>query len=431
MNEWLLIIIVILLSGFFSGTEIAFVSANRLKLELRARKNTLSSRYLAYFLRNPESFMSTTLIGNNVVNVAYATLMTLFLTSPIMAYYSQVFGVAPSEATILIIQTTLASLLIMVFGEVLPKAMFRTYPDVFISFLSTPLRILSWLFYPFVVGANTIAKFIIGLFQEEEVKVDEYFRRSDIELLFREIGGEYHNGDLDADDSEILTNVLELQNIRVKESMVPRTEIIALEKTATIREALETFIASGFSKLPVYEESIDNIIGVVFAYDLFKEPEKLSDIIRPVKHVPSSQRAKTLLAEFRQLNISLAIVIDEYGGTAGLVTIEDLLEEVVGDIQDEYDEDDEFIKKLNENTWLISGNVEIDDLIHAHPDLPIPESEYDDYETIAGFIIHESGKIPKLNEEVVIGDLKFIITKATQTRIEVVKLQRMDANSQM
>jgi CBS domain containing-hemolysin-like protein len=430
MTEWLLIAIVVLLSGFFSGSEIAFVSANRLKLELRARKNTMSGRFLTYFVRNPDSFMSTTLIGNNIVNVAYATLMTLFLTDSLENSYEAIIGAYPSEAMVLVMQTTIASLIIMVFGEVLPKAMFRTYPDVFIAFLSVPLRVLSILFYPFVLFTNSIARVLINLIQKEPAQVEEFFRRSDIELLFREIGADTNgSSDLDADDSEILTNVLELHNIRVKESMVPRTEIVALEKTATIREATDTFIASGFSKLPIYEESIDNIIGVVFAYDLFRQPDKLSDIIRPVKHVPGSQRAKALLAEFRLQNVSLSIVIDEYGGTAGLVTIEDLLEEVVGDIQDEYDEDDEFIKKLNDHTWLISGNVEIDDLNDSHPEIAISESDTDDYETVAGYIIHLGGRIPKLNEEVIIGDYRFIITKATQTRIEVVKMQRLDAST--
>lgn len=429
MTEWLLITIVVLLSGFFSGSEIAFVSANRLKLELRARKNTLSARFLSYFVRNPDSFMSTTLIGNNIVNVAYATLMTLFLTDNLEHYYEAFTGSVPSEAMVLTMQTTVASLIIMVFGEVLPKAMFRTYPDVFIAFFSVPLRFMSWVFHPFVLFTNSIARTLINLIQKEPARVEEFFRRSDIELLFREIGNDSNGkSDLDADDSEILTNVLELQNIRVKECMVPRTEVVALEKSATIREATDTFIASGFSKLPIYEDSVDNIIGVVFAYDLFIQPESLSDIIRPVKHVPGSQRAKSLLAEFRQQNITLAIVIDEYGGTAGLVTIEDLLEEVVGDIQDEYDEEDEFVRKLNESTWLISGNVEIDDLNDAHPELTLPESDTDDYETVAGYIIHIAGRIPKLNEEIIIGNFRFTITKATPTRIEVVKLQLLDTD---
>lgn len=420
MIEWLLIIFILLLSGFFSGTEIAYVSANRLKLEIRAMKNTLSARNLGYFLRNSEAFLSTTLIGNNVVNVLYATLMTLFLISPINYWYGYAFGVDPSDITVLIIQTTIASFLVMVFGEVLPKAVFRTYPDLFISALSVPLRICSYFFSPLVYLSNKAAGSLIRIFQKDAPAVEEFFRRSDIELLFREIGDD-NNGDLDKDDSEILTNVLELQNIRVKESMIPRTEIVAVEKGSSVQEALQTFIDSGFSKLPVYEESIDNIIGVIIAYDLFKDPKTIDEIIRPIKHVPSSQRSKTLLAEFRRLNVSMAVVIDEYGGTAGLVTIEDLIEEVVGDIQDEYDEEDNFIKQLSDNTWLISGSFEIEDINDQFPQIKIHQEDTD-YETIAGYIIHEAGRIPQLNEEIIINQHKFIITKSTRTRIEVVKL---------
>lgn len=420
MNEWLLIIFMLLLSGFFSGTEIAYVSANRLKLEIRARKNTISAKNLGFFLRNPEAFMSTTLIGNNIVNVLYATLMTFFLTAPINHWYEIAIGNFPSDITILIIQTTIASLLVMVFGEVFPKAIFRTYSDLFISVLSLPLRVCSYLFSPLVFLSNKAARSLIGLFQKDAPPMEEYFRRSDIELLFKEIGDD-NNGDLDKEDSEILTNVLELQNIRVKESMIPRTEIVAVEKGSTVQVALQTFIDSGFSKLPVYEESIDNIVGVIIAYDLFKDPKTLDEIIRPIKHVPSSQRSKTLLAEFRRLNVSMAVVIDEYGGTAGLVTIEDLIEEVVGDIQDEYDEEDNFIKQLSDTSWLISGSFEIEDINGQFPQINIHQEDYD-YETIAGYIIHQAGRIPQLNEEIIINQHKFIITKATRTRIEVVKL---------
>lgn len=424
MNEWLLIAITLVLSGLFSGTEIAYVSANRLKLEIRARKNSIGAPHLTFFLRNPESFMATILIGNNIVNVAYATLMTLFLTSPIIDSYQHYFDVEPTGVTVLVLQTTIASILIMIFGEIIPKAMFRTNPDLFMSVLSLPIRVCSWFFSPLVYISNKAAKQIIGLFQQDEDPVTEYFRRSDIELLFKEIGDD-NNGDLDREDSELLSNVLELQNIRVKESMIPRTEIVAVEDTATVTEARNKFIESGFSKLPVYHENMDNIVGVIFAYDLFKDPKDLKDIIRPVKHVPSSQKSKALLSDFRKLNTSLAIVIDEYGGTAGLVTIEDLLEEVVGDIQDEYDDDDNFIKKLSENTWLLSGSVEIEDLIDEYPEVKIIQND-STYETIAGYIIHESGRIPKLNEEVILGNIKFVITKATQTRIEVVKLMILE-----
>jgi putative hemolysin len=425
MLEWLLIIIIILLSGFFSGTEIAYVSANRLKLEIRARKNTMGARHLSYFLRNPDAFLSTTLIGNNIINVLYATLMTLFLTQPIIDVYQYISASIPSEVTILVIQTTITSIIIMIFGEVLPKTMFRTYPDFLVAILSPPLRFLSYVFSPLVYVANNASAFLIGLIQKESPNVEEFFKRSDIELIFREIGGD-NNGDLDKDDSEILTNVLELQNIRVKDSMIPRTEIVAVEMGSSVKEALDLFISSGFSKLPVYEENLDNIVGVVIAYDLFKEPKLLNDIIRPIKHVPSSQRSKTLLAEFQKQNVSMAVVIDEYGGTAGLVTIEDLIEEVVGDIQDEYDEEENFIKPLDENSWLISGSYEIEDLLDEYSQIQLPMDEDSDFETLAGYIIHHCGRIPKLNEEIVIGHYKFIITKSTRTRIEVVKLIIID-----
>ena len=386
MIEWLLIILMLVLSGFFSGTEIAYVSANRLKLEIRARKNNFGARHLEYFLRNPESFLSTTLIGNNIVNVLYATLMTIFLTDTINNWYFTFSGDFPTEVILLVIKTTVASFFVMVFGEVIPKAMFRTYPDLLISVLSTPLRFLNILFKPFISVATSASKLLIQIFYKDVSVVEDFFKLSDIELLFREIGGD-NTGDMDKEDSEILTNVLELQNVRVRDSMIPRTEIVAVEKDATIKEALQLFISSGFSKLPVYEENLDNIVGVIIAYDLFKDPKSLNEITRSIKHVPSSQKSKTLMAEFQNQNISMAIVIDEYGGTAGLVTIEDLIEEVVGDIHDEYDEEENFIKKINESTWLISGSYEIEDIVEEYPQLHLPV-DVDEYETIAGYIIH-------------------------------------------
>jgi CBS domain containing-hemolysin-like protein len=258
------------------------------------------------------------------------------------------------------------------------------------------------------------------LVKDAEV-VESYYRRQDVEMIFKELRDGGGSEDIDEDDSEILHNVLELSNKRVKDSMIPRIEIEAVEKDTAIDEVLNIFIQSGHSKLPVYRESIDDVIGVVFAHDFFHVPKSLNEIIRPVKLVPSSKKSKGLLTEFRQSNMSVAIVLDEYGGTAGMVTIEDLLEEVVGDIQDEYDVEDEIMKKLSENTYVVSGNVEIQELIDkfSEIELPLEPSEYD---TVAGFIINHLGRIPKVNEEVVIESKKFIISKATPSRIETVKL---------
>lgn len=420
MIELLLIILTVLLSGFFSGSEIAFVSANRLKLEIESRKTSWTGRVVNYFVRNPETFLTTTLVGNNIVNVLYATLMTLFLVAPITSLYETWLGLSPSPVALLVIQTIIASVVIMIFGEILPKALFRVHADWWIKIIAIPQQICNWIFRPIIYLADLSSDFLIRMINPEIDRSGQVFRRQDVELIFKELrdtGG----SDLDKEDSEILHNVLELSNKRVKESMIPRTDIVAIEKSTSIEETLKVFISSGFSKLPVYQESIDDIIGVIFAYDLFNNPENLMEIMRPIKLVPSSQKSKDLLSEFRKSNISVAVVIDEYGGTAGMITIEDVLEEVVGDIQDEYDTEDHIMKKLSNNTFVISGGVEIEDLSEQFPEINLPE-ESSNYETLAGYIIDSLGRIPKVNEELLIEGNKFIISKASPSRIETVKV---------
>jgi CBS domain containing-hemolysin-like protein len=254
--------------------------------------------------------------------------------------------------------------------------------------------------------------------------VEELFRRQDIELLLHEMAEQGTNNDIDREETEILTNVLKLSGMRVKESMITRTEIQAIEKDTDIHQVQDMFVTSGFSKLPVYEETIDNIIGVVYAYDLFNRPKTLSEIIQPIKLVPSSRKSKDLLAEFRRSKDKMAVVIDEYGGTAGLITIEDLLEEVVGDIQDEFDTDDVLIKKINETTWVIGGMAYIEDIQEKFPEMGLERSS-DNYETLTGHITFNLGRIPKVNEEIIIDAFKFIITKATPTRIDTVKVVKI------
>lgn len=424
MTEFFLIVITIFLSGFFSGSEIAFVSANRLKLEIESRKTSWTGHVVNYFVRNPETFLTTTLIGNNIVNVVYATLMTIFLVAPVTEVYQSWMGTLPSAVVLLIIQTVIASVIIMLFGEILPKALFRIHADWWVKAIAIPQQICNWLFRPLIYIADKSSDLIIKFVDPEIDRSGRVFRRQDVELIFQELrdtGGH----DLDREDSEILHNVLELSNMRVKESMIPRTDIVAVEKNTSIEETLKLFISSGYSKLPVYQESIDDIIGVITAYDLFSNPDNLTEIMRPIKLVPASQKSKDLLSEFRKSNISVAVVIDEYGGTAGMVTIEDLLEEVVGDIQDEYDTEDHFVKKLSDNTYILSGGIEIEDLLEEYPEIKLP-AESSEYETVAGYVINALGRIPKVNEELLIDGNKVIISKATPSRIETVKLVVMD-----
>jgi CBS domain containing-hemolysin-like protein len=421
MTEFLLITATILLSGFFSGSEIAFVTANKLKLEVASRKNNFLGNSIEFFTKKPETFLTTTLVGNNIVNVLYATFMAIFLVEPVQAYYQMWFGDMPSELQVLLIQTMIAAVVIMLFGEILPKAIFRALADNMIAVISVPLRISYYIFRPLIEISRGSSNILIKMLVKDAEVPENYYRRQDVEMIFKELRDGGGSEEIDEDDSEILHNVLELSSKRVKDSMIPRIEIEAVEKDTPIIDVLNMFIQSGHSKLPVYRDSIDDVIGVVFTHDFFHEPKSLNEIIRPVKLVPSSKKSNDLLTEFRQSNMSVAIVLDEYGGTAGMVTIEDLLEEVVGDIQDEYDVEDEIMKRLSENTYVVSGNVEIQELCEKFEEIKLP-LEPSEYDTVAGFIINHLGRIPKVNEEVVIAGKKFIISKATPSRIETVKL---------
>ena len=425
MNEWLLILGTLVLSGFFSGSEIAFVSANKLKLEVVSRRTNLVAKAIDFFKNRPETFLTTTLVGNNIVNVVYATLMAIYLAEPITQIYLDYIGELPSELMVLSLQTVLASILVMIFGEILPKAIFRAQADYLINFIALPLRMLHVALRPLIIIADGASRQIISLISNESESTSLIYRRQDVERIVQELRDSGGNGELDQDDSEILHNVLELSNKKVKESMVPRIEIEAVEKKTSIVEVSQLFISSGHSKLPVYNESIDDVIGVVYAYDLFNNPKTIQEILRPIKLVPYTKRSKNLLAEFRQENLSVAIVLDEYGGTAGMVTIEDVLEELVGDIQDEHDVEDEIMKRIAEHTYIVSGNVEIEELNQKFEEVNIPE-EPNEYDTVAGYIINHLGRIPRVNEEFIIEEFRFIISKATQSRIETVKMVVLD-----
>lgn len=421
MTELLIIVFIVMLSAIFSGSEIAFVTSNRLKLEIESRKGTFLSRSMTYFLRNPEAYLITTLVGNNVVNVLYATLMSLFLMVPVQTAYLALTGTAPSTIAVLLIQTVIASILIMIFGEILPKALFRSQADFMVKVVTIPMRLINWVLKPLIYLTNATSGMLVRALDMGSERSEKVFRRQDMESIFRELSDSGGGEDFDREDSEILQNVLDLSNKRVKETMIPRTEIVAIDKNASIEELQRTFIASGHTKLPVYQETIDDIIGVVFAHELFHDPQSLASIIRPIKLIPSSKKSKDLLTEFRQSNISVAIVIDEYGGTAGMVTSEDLIEEVVGDIQDEYDTEEEIIRRVSQDVYVVSGSVELKELEMKYPELQLSE-ESDNFETLAGYIINHLGRIPKVNEELLIENNTFIISKATPNKLETIKL---------
>lgn len=401
LNDLIVLISLLLISGFFSGAEMAFVVSNKLKLEIKARRNNLSAKNALHFSQNPQSFFSTILIGNNVVNIAFASISTVFLTT--------FFGMG--EIDILLIST----FTLLIIAELIPKYFARETADRLILISAMPLRITSIILYPFVKTLSSISSLLTQTSNVKEEKIDYLFSKEDIELLVEE---SMEAGVVNKKESDIINKVLALGNQRVYEAMRPRTEIVGVETGQSIDDVLSVFIDSGYSKLPVYEENLDNIKGVVFAYDLFKSPEDLNSLIREIIYVPETKKTFDMLNEMLAKQASVAIVIDEFGGTAGIITTEDIMEELFGEIKDEYDVDEDICRRVGPDTYLISGKVEID-FINEKYGLDIPTGEY---ETIGGFITANTGRIPAEGENIIIDGFNILIARATPIKIDVIKL---------
>jgi CBS domain containing-hemolysin-like protein len=395
------LLILVLLSAFFSGTELAFVVANKLKIEVRARKKNLAALSAKYFINHPQSFFSTILIGNNIANIAYASLGAVFLTS--------FFGW--SEITILIV----LSVVILFLGDIIPKYLARELADRIVLLTALPLRFFSHMFYPFIKVTNAISNKIVQTSSLKTDNIYHLFDKEDIKGLVKE---SEIAGIVDKKDSELINKVIELGDQRVYEAMTPRTEMIGVEITNNIDEVLSVFIDSGFSKLPVYEDNLDNIKGVILAKDLFKSPQSIKDILREVSFIPETKKSFDVLNDFLEKRNSIAIVVDEHGGTAGIVTIEDILEELFGEIEDEFDIQEVICRRIAKDTFIISGKVEVDHINEKY----ILNIEEGDYETLSGFITTQLGRIPNQGESVSIGNFNIQIVRAVAQKIELVKL---------
>lgn len=406
-GELLLLFVLILISGFFSGSEIAYVVANKIKIEIKARKKNIAAQSAYYYTQNPQKFFSTILIGNNIVNISFASISAVFLAS--------VFSL--SEFYILII----SSFIILIFGELIPKYFARELADRIILLSSLPLRAITFIIYPFVKITSFIADVLTGSTSEfnrggvASENVNLLFSKEDLEILVKE---SHRAGVVDKKESDIISKVLALGDQRVYEAMRPRTEIVGVEITSSVDEALLVFIESGYSKLPVYEDSLDNIKGIIYANDFFTFPASIKDILKDAIFIPETKKSLEMLNEFLSKQVSIAVVVDEFGGTAGIVTMEDIFEEMFGEIRDEYDVEEHISRKIADNAYLISGKVEID-FINEKYNLNIPEG---DYETIAGYITTKIGRIPAQGENVSVDGFKILIVRADKTRIDVVRL---------
>jgi len=397
-----------LLSGFFSSSEIAFIVSSKIKIEIRARKNNLAAINARYFMKNPDLFFSTILISNNAVNIAFASISSVLLM--------EIFNF--SEFTILIVSTTL----LLLIGEVIPKYIGSELADGLVLISSTPLRILNYILYPIGKMFSSISNILTKSNLRNEEGILEFINKEDIHELLEESSDA---GKMDEEQTDIISKVIDIREQRVYEAMTPRTEIVGVDIESTMDEVLDTFINSGYSKILVYEENLDNIKGWLFTKDIFKQPHDWKTIIREVAFVPETKKSLEMLNEFLEKRFSIAVVVDEFGGAAGLITIEDLIEELFGEIRDEYDEAEEkMIKKLSDDSFILNGKVEID-ILNEEYDLKIPEG---DYETIAGYIMYKIGRIPLKGESFQIDDNQFLILRSDKTKIDLVKLKKNITN---
>ncbi len=396
--EIVLAFILLLLSAFFSASEIAFISANKIKLEIKSQKS-LTAKIANEFAKKPETFLITILIGNNFVNIALSSILTFVLKT----------SANLNDFTILILIT----LLILIFGETIPKTIGRESADGFVLFASLPLKLIYFIFLPVVKILKSTSERILKILKLKTETIEQFFSKKDFEILLKE---SEMNENIKIEIP--FSKVFKLETMPVELAMKPRMEIIGVEKNMSMREIVETFSSSGHSRLPVYDGTIDNIIGIIDVKDLFKNPKNINEILKEPYFVPEKKRCIELLRDFKEKNISMAIVVDEFGGVSGLITLEDVIEELVGEIEDEFDTGKNLIQKVDSNTFILNGLVEIDRLNEEY-NLNIPKG---DYETISGFVINNIGRIPSKGEEFIINDFKITILNATRTRINSLKL---------
>jgi CBS domain containing-hemolysin-like protein len=404
----------IVLIGFFAGTEIAFISANKLNVELRKKQGKLSGKILSRFMENPSEFIGTALVGVNVLLVVYG-LLSSEITTKLLSYYH----LEISEYTKLFVDTLLATFVILIFAEFLPKAVFRYKAETVLSLFSVPMLVMYYIFFPIAKVFVTISEFILKYLFNVRIKENkQVFNRVDLEMLVKQSshGSESESSEVNA---ELFENALYLVNVRVRKCMVPRNEIEGIDISTSIEETRKKFIETKLSKVIVYDDNIDNIVGYIHHLDLNRRPAAISDILHTITPVPEAMSAVDLMNRFTKERKSIAWVIDEFGGTAGIVTMEDVLEEIFGDINDEYDEQEHVDKQISENEYIFSGRLELDYLNEKYRfDFPT-----DDSETLSGYIITRHETIPKIKERIIIDNYEFDILLVTDTRIETVKLK--------
>lgn len=419
-NTTIIILISILMSAFFSGLEIAFVSANRLKIELDKNRNKLSGKILSWFNDRESNFITMLLLGNNIAIVIYGIYMESFL-SP------QLIGILPDflsgSIVILLLNTIISTFIILIFAEFIPKASFRLNSNKIIELFSIPLIAIYFAFLPFIYTFIKISEAILKYIFRTEIGTKKYkFTTTDLDNYIQEFHDENNDESIEInEDLQILKNAIEFRLTKIRECMVPRTEIVAIDQNDSIKNLVKQFHYTGHSKVLVYKENIDNIIGYVHAYDLIKRPKNIDQILRAIVLIPETMAANEMLQNMIKEKNNIAVVLDEFGGTSGIITLEDLMEEIFGEIEDEFDKDQLIEKQVDDNTFLLSARLEID-YINEVFQLGLEES--DEYETLGGFITSHYESIPDKGAKLEIGEYSFEIIQAGKNKLDLIKLYR-------
>lgn len=406
-----IIIVAVFFSAFFSGMEIAFLSSNKLKLEIEKKQSSLFSRIADIFVRNPSQYITTILVGNNIALVIYSLQMTVLL------------GILFSQYNLgnsIVAQTIISTVVIIFSAEFLPKAVFKANPNFYFRTFALPVYFFYILFYPIVMFSSLLSKLILRLFglKLKNAGYTATFDKIDLAHLLEEAtdNDEQHNNE---HEIKLFQNALEFPDLKVRDCMIPRVDIDAVDINSPLDELKKIFVDTRFSRIPVYDGSIDNVVGYVNSKSLFRHPQRIRDVMRTILYVPESMEIQKLLASFIKRNSSIAVVIDEFGGTAGMITIEDILEEIFGEIEDEHDSQDMVEKVLGDNQFVFSCRLEVEYLNEKYG-LDIPES--DDYDTLAGYILFNHNGLPKQGETLEIGGNTIKVLRMSASKIDLVRL---------
>lgn len=411
-SGYLVILVTLLFSAFFSGIEIAFISSNKLRIELQNKQGIWNARILSWYVKDPSRFISTTLIGNNIALVIYGIESGRLLDGILQAQIDDFFWR-------FVIITILSTLLVLITAEFIPKALFRINPDFILNTLILPFHIMYFVLWPIVAFITMISKWLLKLLTGESIAASQpVFNRIDLDHLISQTGQIELNDETNL-STEMFKNALDFGNLKVRDCMVPRTELVAVDESSSIEELYNTFIESRHSKIPVYRDSIDNITGYAHQVFMFKKPKNIPEATMPILITNESRSLHDQLKEMTLKRKSMAVVVDEFGGTAGIITIEDIIEEIFGEIDDEYDTEELKEIQLDKNHYLLSGRHPIEYLNETY-NFNIPE---DGYETLGGYIISICESIPEENDVILNEFFEITIKQVKHARIEEVEIK--------